>query len=109
MKEFYESPALLLIKESVAKLTEEASPEEKEILIKRATVPGQITLLTRIFGRGTDFICYDESVVTNGGTHVIQTFLSEETSEEVQIKGRTARQGDFGSRPREISYYKREH
>ena len=97
LKEFYESPALLLIKESVAKLTEEASPEEKEILIKRATVPGQITLLTRIFGRGTDFICYDESVVTNGGTHVIQTFLSEETSEEVQIKGRTARQGDFGS------------
>ncbi|CAF4095909.1 unnamed protein product [Rotaria sp. Silwood2] len=97
LKEFYESPALSSIKESVAKLTEEASSEEKEILIKRATVPGQITLLTRIFGRGTDFICYDESVVMNGGTHVIQTFLSEESSEEVQIKGRTARQGDFGS------------
>ena len=31
------------------------------------------------------------------GIHVIQTFLSEELSEEIQIKGRTARQGEFGS------------
>ncbi|CAF4874529.1 unnamed protein product, partial [Rotaria sp. Silwood1] len=85
------------IKETVAILTEEASLEEKETLIKRATTSGQVTLLTRIFGRGTNFICYDQSVILNGGVHVIQTFLSEELSEEVQIKGRTARQGDIGS------------
>jgi len=29
--------------------------------------------------------------------HVIQTFLSEELSEEIQIKGRAARQGQDGS------------
>jgi hypothetical protein len=31
------------------------------------------------------------------GIHVIQTFLSESLSEEIQIKGRTARQGENGS------------
>ena len=85
------------IKQSVVYLTEEASSQEKEDLIRRATVSGQITLFTRTFGRGTDFICCDQVVERNGGTHVIQTFLSEELSEEKQIKGRTARQGDQGS------------
>ena len=33
----------------------------------------------------------------SGGIHVIQTFMSEEESEEVQIMGRTARQGTKGS------------
>ncbi|CAF3955884.1 unnamed protein product [Rotaria sordida] len=97
LKEFYESKALETIKQSVAYLTEESSSEEKEIIIKRATSSGQITLFTRIFGRGTDFICYDPNATANGGTHVIQTFLSEEWSEEQQIKNRTARQGDAGS------------
>ncbi|CAF4669347.1 unnamed protein product [Rotaria sp. Silwood1] len=97
LKEFYESKALETIKQSVAYLTEEASSEEKEIAIKRATASGQITLFTRTFGRGTDFICYDPSVTANGGTHVIQTFFSEHLSEEQQIKSRTTRQGDYGS------------
>ena len=35
--------------------------------------------------------------LANGGVHVLQTFLSEQLSEEIQIKGRTARQGDVGS------------
>ena len=35
--------------------------------------------------------------MNNSGVHVIQTFLSEQLSEEKQIKGRTARQGDQGS------------
>lgn len=96
LREFHE----FLMKESrnpVSILTEEASLEERETIVKRATTSGQITLLTRIFGRGTDFICYDESVNLNGGVHVIQTFVSEELSEEIQIKGRTARQGNVGS------------
>ncbi|CAF0828795.1 unnamed protein product [Adineta steineri] len=97
LKEFYESKALEPIKECVTYLTEELEEEEKESLIKRATTSGQITLFTRTFGRGTDFICHDQNVLASGGAHVIQTFLSEEISEEVQIKGRTARQGDNGS------------
>jgi hypothetical protein len=50
-----------------------------------------------VFGRGTDFICRTPRVVNNGGVHVLQTFFSEEPSEEYQIMGRTARQGNNGS------------
>lgn len=48
--------------------------------------------MDRNFGRGTDFICLDPDVNDAGGVVVIQTFLSEDLSEEVQIQGRTARQ-----------------
>lgn len=50
-----------------------------------------------MFGRGTDFICYDDQLIACGGVHVISTFVSEQRSEEVQLKGRTARQGNKGS------------
>ena len=50
-----------------------------------------MTLLTRAFGRGIDFLMPDENQVV-----VIQTFLSSLKSEETQIKGRTARQGKKG-------------
>jgi hypothetical protein len=40
-------------------------------LIKNATNVGQITFLTRSFGRGTDFIVRDEVILNNGGIHVI--------------------------------------
>lgn len=62
-----------------------------------ATLPNKISLMTRWFGRGTDFKCRDESIIKAGGVHVIQTFLSLDRSEEVQIQGRCARQGDDGS------------
>ncbi|XP_065682287.1 uncharacterized protein LOC124816231 [Hydra vulgaris] len=99
LMEFYNSNKLTLNKEYIQIITEEISesPKEKEMLIKRATVLGQITFLTRAFGRGTDFVCSDQNVIVNGGVHVIQTFFSEELSEEVQIQGRTARQGKDGS------------
>ncbi|XP_065663342.1 uncharacterized protein LOC136085801 [Hydra vulgaris] len=99
LMEFYDSNKLTLNKENIQIITEEVSesPKEKEMLIKRATISGQITFLTRAFGRGTDFICSDQNVIANGGVHVIQTFFSEELSEEVQIQGRTARQGKDGS------------
>lgn len=56
-----------------------------------------ITLFTKIFGRGTDFVVNDKTVSANGGVFVIQTFLSEQLTEEIQIKGRTARQSEEGS------------
>ena len=45
----------------------------------------------------TDFFCHDPELKEAGGVHVIQTFLSLDKAEEVQIKGRTARQGEDGS------------
>ncbi len=57
------------------------------------TNPGSVTLLTKLFGRGIDFVVRDKNMNANRGIHVLQTFLSEELSEETQIKGRTARYG----------------
>ena len=69
----------------------------KENLIRKATASRNITFCTRPFGRGVDFVCRDETTTQNGGVHVVVTFFPSSTSEEIQIKGRTARQGDPGS------------
>jgi hypothetical protein len=55
--------------------------------IKKATHSGQVTLLSREHGRGLDFHCSDAKVDELGGLHVVQTFLSEELSEEIQVMG----------------------
>jgi len=57
---------------------------------------GQVTLSTRAFGRGTDFISRDTVLDGIGGLHVVQAFFSEMLSEEIQVMGRTARQGQKG-------------
>lgn len=46
----------------------------------RATTPGKITLLTSSFGRGTDFIIYEDKVIEKGGVHIIVTYLPEDKS-----------------------------
>jgi len=53
--------------------------------------------MTNSFGRGTDFVLLDQKIKDKGGLHVIQCLLSLDESEEVQIKGRTARQSNNGS------------
>jgi hypothetical protein len=98
LMDFYHSDAFSSHKnDRTLILTEEVTASEKEDIIRMATSSGRISLFTRLFGRGTDFVCYDQRVLRNAGVHVIQTFLSEEVSEEIQIKGRCARQGDSGS------------
>lgn len=97
LKSFYESQNFMLLRDKAAILTESATPEEKKGFVSRSSLSGNVSLMTRCFGRGTDFICMDESVLKAGGVHVIQTFLSEEKSEQSQIMGRCARQGDRGS------------
>lgn len=97
--QFYESGAAkaLGFRDKIKILTEEVNGSDKEGFIAQATTPGTVTLLTREFGRGTDFKCYDDRLNLSGGVHVLQTFLSPSYSEERQIKGRTARQGNIGS------------
>jgi len=97
LMDYYNSPAGASLKHKIKCVTESVSSEDKESIIRQATSPGSVTILSREFGRGTDFIIYDDNVSTCGGVHVIQTFLSEEKSEEVQIMGRAARQGCKGS------------
>ena len=56
-----------------------------------------ISLLTKSFGRGTDFTILEKIVKTNGGAYLIAAVLPDDKSEQVQIKGRVARIDDPGS------------
>jgi preprotein translocase subunit SecA len=54
--------------------------------------------MTRQYGRGTDFVCYDKRVTDRErGVHVIAAFLPESAVEETQIRGRTGRLDNPGS------------
>ena len=97
LTEFYNSPNLADLRSQVQVLTEKVAVTDRDHLIKRSATQGTVTLLTKMFGRGTDFICQNQQLLANGGLHILQTFFSEELSEEYQIMGRGARQGDKGS------------
>ena len=56
-----------------------------------------VSLSSSTFGRGIDFQCMDDTVQQAGGIHVVQTHVASTLSEEIQMKGRTARQGEKGS------------
>jgi hypothetical protein len=95
--EFFESKQMEDLKRETRVITEAIHPSEKRSAFAKATEQGAITLLIRDYGRGTDFKCFDTRMLDSGGTHVIQAFYSPEQSEEIQVKGRTARQGTKGS------------
>eukprot|EP01040_Poterioochromonas_malhamensis_P013407 gene13407-14738_t len=82
---------------TVQTMTSGDTDYERNQTIRKAVVPGTITLAERDFGRGTDFVCYDDKLNSRWGVHVIQTFFSEEKAEEIQIQGRTARATNNGS------------
>jgi hypothetical protein len=67
------------------------SLEDKKNKILAAVQKNAITLLTKEYGSGIDFICRDNELNESGGVHVLQTFFSDET----QIQGRTRRSGSY--------------
>ena len=97
MYDFFMSEQYTKLRHKTSLLNETHSADDRDNKIKRASNRGNITFMTNSFGRGTDFAIFDDSVKKLGGLHVIQTFLSVDASEEVQIQGRTARQGEKGS------------
>ena len=99
LKRFVASPLVTAraINRQAKIMTEETSASEKEGLVRQATLKQSITLLSKEFGRGTDFVCYDDDLNEAGGVHVLTTFLPDERAMEAQLKGRTARQGKRGS------------
>ena len=74
-----------------------ASSRDLNHKIEQATNKGAATLLVREFGRGVDFKSADDNGKKPGRIHVVQTFLSASLSEEIQIRGRTARQKNYGT------------
>jgi len=79
-------------------LLEDIRPDQKQQIVEsRSATMNSLTLASSSFGRGTDFQCMDQAVQDAGGIHIIQTHVAETESEEIQMKGRTARQGEKGS------------
>jgi hypothetical protein len=70
--------------------------KNRDEAIRACVGEGKVAFLTREFGRGTDFKCRSDLINEMGGVLVIQTFLSDDISEEIQIQGRSGRQGRNG-------------
>ena len=84
------------INDTVQKLTPDLSEKEKQIRILNATRQNMITFATEEYGRGIDFKVFDKKFDVKG-MHIELTYWPETLAEEIQIKGRTARQGQKGS------------
>ncbi|KAL4512826.1 hypothetical protein ABPG72_017511 [Tetrahymena utriculariae] len=93
---YYQSNYLFLQKEKYLVVTDNENGDDFNLQIEKVTFSGEIGLFVREYGRGTNFVSLDSRVNKAGGVIVIQTFLSDEKVEEIQIKGRTARQGESG-------------
>ncbi|MBT6914208.1 MAG: preprotein translocase subunit SecA, partial [Candidatus Marinimicrobia bacterium] len=65
-------------------------------IVSRAGQPGAITIATNMAGRGTD-IKLGEGVIALGGLHIIGTERHESRRIDLQLRGRSGRQGDPGS------------
>jgi preprotein translocase subunit SecA len=97
---FYKSLAFEEVKKKhkVMYITPSTDKSERdEIVDKHSTYSGSITLLSGAYARGTDFRCFDEELIENGGIHVIGAYLPVFASEITQMKGRGPRQGNPGS------------
>jgi preprotein translocase subunit SecA len=82
LKEFQLSVHCQEIRSQIKIIAESSGIEQAAQIIKLSTRQGSITLMTRNFGRGTDFSCKDDRVNNQGGVAIIQTFLSESQSED---------------------------
>jgi len=91
-------------KENFNILSERLNEKEIQKGIKDVSVNGKVTLATASFGRGYDYLITDKVLDADGGLHVIQTYLSDDMAEQIQIMGRTARQGKIGSYTLIIQY-----
>ena len=65
-------------------------------IVSRAGQPGAVTIATNMAGRGTD-IKLSEKVIKLGGLHIIGTERHESRRIDLQLRGRSGRQGDSGS------------
>ena len=73
------------------------SREDKEgDCINKVMEPGNVIFATNLAGRGTDIKC-TPNVYSNGGIHVIVTYLPDNIRVQEQAFGRTGRNGQKGT------------
>ncbi|CAG9315952.1 unnamed protein product [Blepharisma stoltei] len=75
LMDFYNTSNLKNTDYEIQLMTESLSVDDRVMMIKKATVPNTVSLLTRAYGRGIDFKCQNHEIETNGGVHVIQVFF----------------------------------
>lgn len=78
-------------------INEDEEEHIRDSTIRLAGRRGRVTFMTSYFSRGTDFRIEDKALIEAGGFHVIQTYISKDESDYVQVYGRTARQGKSGT------------
>jgi preprotein translocase subunit SecA len=76
VNEFYMSDQFKTLKGNSITLTERNDADATKTRIIRAARAKNITIMTRAFGRGIDFVVGEKDVKDAGGIHVIQTFIS---------------------------------
>ncbi len=87
----------LLKKEKVAHEVLNAKQHDREAeIIADAGQYGKVTIATNMAGRGTDIKLSQESKDA-GGLHILGTSRHESRRIDNQLRGRSGRQGDFGS------------
>jgi preprotein translocase subunit SecA len=69
---------------------------EEALIVAQAGRSGQVTVATRLAGRGTD-ITLDAAALAAGGLHVINCQRNPSARQDRQLAGRAARHGDPGS------------
>ncbi len=92
--------------EQISKLLEDARVEhnvlnarhlEREAeIVSQAGQPAAVTVATNMAGRGTDILLH-EDVRAAGGLHVLLSEIHESSRIDLQLIGRSSRQGDPGS------------
>lgn len=92
-----ESLSVRLKKENIPHLILNAKTEEDEArIIAEAGRKGQVMIATNMAGRGTD-ILLDEEVKELGGLYILGTERHESNRIDMQLRGRSGRQGDPGT------------
>lgn len=92
-----ETLSIELTKEKVKHLVLNAKTEADEAeIIAQAGQKGQVMIATNMAGRGTDIIL-DEEVKQIGGLYIIGTERHESNRIDMQLRGRSGRQGDPGT------------
>lgn len=78
------------------KILNAKTEEDEAEIISLAGQKGKVMLATNMAGRGTDIVL-DEEVKELGGLHIIGTERHESNRIDMQLRGRSGRQGDPGS------------
>ncbi|MFT5662283.1 MAG: preprotein translocase subunit SecA [Sulfurimonas sp.] len=96
IKESEELAILLMEKNIECTVLNALKYEEEEEIVYLAGIKGTVTIATNMAGRGTD-IKIDDEIDKLGGLHVIASQKFSSNRVDLQLYGRTARQGQNGT------------